>query len=487
MSDSTRLPARTRWARFRFGVIAPLLTAPPDKGELGASIAELASRAWPHPTTGETLRVSAKTIERWYYIAREHERPLEALARKVSRHAGTHPSISEALGAELRQLRRDHPRWSYQLVYDNLVVIARQKPELGVVPAYATVRRYMKQHGLGKHRRPRRHEQAPGFVPREKRSFEVAHVGALWHCDFHGAKRKVLTAAGQWSVATLFGLLDDRSRLCCHAQWYLGDENTESFVHGLSQGFQKRGLPRALLSDNGAPMLAAETSDGLDRLSVEHFTTLAQTPEQNGKQEVFWAQIEGRLMPMLEGEPELTLELLNRATQAWVEQEYNRRVHSETRQTPLERWLAGPSVGRPSPSSDELRRAFRMQLSRKQRTSDGTLTVAGIRYELPSAYRTLLRPTVRVARWDLSSIDLVDPRRDVHLATLLPLDKERNADRRRRALADASPGALVQPAAAPIGIAPLLRQYMADYAATGLPPAYVPHDTSLTPNDDNDP
>jgi hypothetical protein len=162
MIDSTKLPARMRWARFRFGVIAPLLTAPPEKGELGASIAELASRAWLHPTTGETLRVSAKSIERWYYVAREHERPLEALARKVSRHAGTHPSLSAPVAAELRQLRRDHPRWSYQLVYHNQVGIARQKPELGVVPAYATVRRYMKEHGLGKHRKPRRHELLPG-------------------------------------------------------------------------------------------------------------------------------------------------------------------------------------------------------------------------------------------------------------------------------------------------------------------------------------
>ena len=59
------------------------------------------------------------------------------------------------------------------------------------------------------------------------------------------------------------------------------------------------------------------------------------------------------------------------------------------------------------------------------------VTVEGVRYEVPSIYRTLLRPTVRVARWDLSHVDLVDPRRGTHLATLLPVDKERNADRRR--------------------------------------------------------
>jgi transposase InsO family protein len=489
MSDDTSTPARVRWARFRFGIIAQLLSAPPEPGELGASIAALAARSWRHPATGESIRLSAKTIERWFYTAKGEQEPIRALERKVPSHAGTHPSVSPAVAETLRTLRRQHPRWSFQLVHDNLVALARDKPELGPLPGYSTVCRYMKHHGLGKRRKLRRHEQEPDFVPRERRSFEVSYVHGLWHCDFHEAKRRVLTASGERMAVTLFGLLDDRSRVCCHAQWYLGDENTESFVHGLCQGFQKRGLPRAILMDNGAPMIAFETREGLERLSIEQHTTLSQSPEQNGKQEVFWAQVEGRLMAMLEGEPELTLELLNRATQAWVEQEYHRRVHSETGQTPLDRWLAGPSVGRPCPSSDELRRAFRMQVTRKQRTSDGTLTVAGVRYEIPSAYRTLVRPTVRVARWDLSSIDLVDPRRGTHLATLFPIDKEKNADRRRRVLADASLGATSMPLTQPSGVAPLLRQLMAEYAATGLPPAYVPHDTTLdteTPDDDQE-
>ena len=484
MADDTIRPARVRWARLRFSIVAQLLSTPPEPGELGAAIAALAARGWRHPTTGEAIRFSAKSIERWLYTARAAAEPIAALERKVPSHAGTHPSVSPAIAETLRALRREHPRWSYQLVHDNLVAIARERPELGVLPGYATVCRYMKHHGLGKHRKPRRHETEPGFVPRERRLFEVAHVHGLWHCDFHQAKRKVLTASGERKDATLFAMLDDRSRLCCHAQWYLGDENTESFVHGLCQAFQKRGLPRALLSDNGAPMIAAETREGLERLSIDHHTTLSRTPEQNGKQEVFWAQVEGRLMAMLEGEKELTLELLNRATQAWVEHEYQRHVHSETKQTPHDRYVAGPSVGRPCPSSDELRRAFRMEVTRHQRRSDGTITVAGIRYEVPSTYRTLVRPTARVARWDLSTVDLVDPRRGIHLAVLFPVDKERNADRRRRALPDLLDGAASTPAPSRTGIAPLLRQLMAEYAATGLPPAYVPHDTTMDTDDD---
>ena len=56
-------------------------------------------------------------------------------------------------------------------------------------------------------------------------------------------------------------------------QWYL-DETAESLIHALCQAFMKRGLPRALMTDNGAAMLAEETTTGLFKLGVLHQTTL---------------------------------------------------------------------------------------------------------------------------------------------------------------------------------------------------------------------
>jgi transposase InsO family protein len=181
----------------------------------------------------------------------------------------------------------------------------------------------MKAQGLSRARK-RRHRETPDgepFASRETRSYEVTHVHGLWHLDFHDGSRPVLTPAGQWQKPQLLGVLDDRSRLCCHLQWYL-DETAESLIHALSQAFQKRGLPRALLTDNGAAMIAAETVEGLERLGIVHHTTLPYSPEQNGKQESFWGQIEGRLLPMLEGEPELTLALVAART-GW------RRLHRD--------------------------------------------------------------------------------------------------------------------------------------------------------------
>ena len=72
-------------------------------------------------------------------------------------------------------------------------------------------------------------------------------------------------------------VLDDRSRLACHLQWYLV-ESTETAVHGLSQAVLKRGLPRAVMSDNGGAETSAEMVEGLERLGVVHHTTLPYHP-----------------------------------------------------------------------------------------------------------------------------------------------------------------------------------------------------------------
>ena len=119
------------------------------------------------------------------------------------------------------------------------------------------------------------------------------------------------------------------------------DEEAESFAHGLCQAFQKRDLPSALMTDNGSAMRAAETQAGLRDLSIVWSPTLDYSPYQNGKQEVFWAQVEGRLLPMLEGVPDLTLAMLDEATQAWIELEYNRSVHSELGMSPIAAMRAG--------------------------------------------------------------------------------------------------------------------------------------------------
>jgi hypothetical protein len=228
------------------------------------------------------------------------------------------------------------------------------------------------------------------------------------------------------------------------------------------------------MSDNGAAMTAHETENGLLRLGITHDRTLAYSPYQNGKLERFWGQVEGRLMAMLSKVEPLTLDLLNRVSQAWVEMEYNRSLHEEIGSTPLERLLKGPDVSRPAPDSEALRFAFTKQERRTQRKSDGTLQIDGVRFEVPSRFRHFQHLYVRYQRWDLGSAYLVEPRTGDLLARIYPQDKTRNAHGYRRTLEPLTEPIAPETDSEPFP--PLLRKLMSDYAATGLPPAYIPKD-----------
>ena len=468
-----------QWAHLRFAVVGALLAAPPKKGDLHTALTALAERTWQHPTRGEPVRFARSTVERWYYHARHATvDPVGRLRRRLRCDAGQQPSVGDPMRHALRAQYDAHRSWSYQLHFDNLRALVTADAALGPLPSYSTVRRYMQAQGLLRQRRRTARDRPSADrptspQPREVRSYEVEYVGGLWHADFHYGSLKVLTASGAWVTPLLLAFLDDRSRLCCHAQWYLA-ETTETFVHGLCQAIQKRTLPRALLTDNGGPMTAAETREGLVRLGISQATTLPYSPYQNAKQEVFWSQVEGRLLAMLEGvASELRLEPLNEATQAWVEVEYHRKPHGETGETPLARFLAGPDVLRPSPSADALRTAFTTEQGRTQRRSDGTITVEGVRFEVPARFAHLPRLTIRYARWDLASVLLCERRTGTVLGTLHPFDKARNADAVRRPLA-LTPS--THPLAAATGVAPLLDSLLRQYRATGLPPAYLPKD-----------
>jgi len=304
MADARKPTIHERWALLRFSVVGRLLASPPPRGALRAELERLAACTWRHPVTEAPTRFGVSTIERWLYqVKHAGADPVGVLRKRVRRDSGRQPAVGEPLRQALHAQYAAHKSWSLQLHYDNLRVLAEREAALGPLPSYSTVRRYMKAVGLAKRRRLSSRETAAvraaerRLEEREVRSYEAAYVHGLWHLDFHSGSKKVLTAAGAWVTPQLLGVLDDRSRLACHVQWYLRDENAEDLVHGLAQAIQKRGLPRALLTDNGPAEIAAEVVQGLARLGVQHETTLAHSPYQNGKQENFWAQVEAGCSP----------------------------------------------------------------------------------------------------------------------------------------------------------------------------------------------
>lgn len=181
-------------------------------------------------------------------------------------------------------------------------------------------------------------------------------------------------------------------------------------------------------------------------------------------------------MAMLEHVPDLTLSVLNEATQAWVEQDYNGKRHAEIGEAPITRFLAGPAVTRDCPDSNALRLAFTRSDTRTQRKSDGSIVIEGRRFEIPNRYRHLTRIEVRYASWDLALVHLVDERTGAVLARLYPQDKTQNASGLRRTLDPVSTTSIKseRPTVPAPAIPPLLARMLDKQAATSLAPPYLP-------------
>lgn len=480
MSEEEIRSASELWAEFRLSVVGAQLASPPGFGDLSEILQSLSEKMWTHPTDGKPRKFSKSTIERWYYQAlKTKNSPIEGLAKKSRSDQGNQRSMSTQAKELLQKQFKEHGSWSYQLHRDNL------KVEMELInekcPSYDSTRRYLQSAGCLKKKRNSNRLRA-GFQKSETykekmevRSYENAYVSGLWHLDFHHCSREVLTRHGELKKPLALGIIDDHSRLLCHIQWYLS-ETTEDLIHGFIQALQKRGLPRSLMTDNGSAMTSREFTNGLKALSIVHETTLPYSPYQNGKQEVLWAQVEGRLMAMLENKKVLTLKELNDATVAWGELEYNKGLHKEIATTPLDRFLNNQDVSRPAPELDILKQAFRLRDRRGIRRSDGTISIMGKRFEIPSRYNHFKEVHVAYVEWALDQVHLLDPQSGKTICPIYPVNKEANF-RNGRKLREI-PGT-TEVAGNRDEIAPLLIKILGEQAATGLPPAYQPKEEVL--------
>jgi hypothetical protein len=88
------------------------------------------------------------------------------------------------------------------------------------------------------------------------------------------------------------------------------------------------------------------------------------------------------------------------------------------------------------------------------------------------AWASCTRPRCRTRLTRTPSRSLLDGRSGAPLCAVYPLDKAANADGVRRTLQPTGPPYLSP--LVPTTMTPLLRQLLAEHAATGLPPAFLP-------------
>jgi len=355
---------REEIALFRFAVITPLVSQRHlGRGAREALIREITGKEWDIPGSLRSS-IARSTVLKWLAGYLHSGQDIESLKPKRRRDAGSSRSIDSETEAALLALKRELPEVSLPV----LLKVARERNIIDwhFSASRQSVYRLLQRHGL---------HRLGLAVPVDRRRFEAEMPNDLWQSDcMHGPR---VIVEGKLRKSFLFDIIDDHSRLIPHAQFYLR-ENIDSFRDCLVQAMAKRGLPRRLYVDNGAPFRSHQLRYGCARLGVALLHSEPHVAETRGKIERLHRTIRMQFLPLLP--KELSLETLNERLTAWIEGEYHQRKHSSTRQTPLQRYMAHLEALRPAPK--DLWDHFRVPARRKV-DKDRTVSLNGTLFEAP--------------------------------------------------------------------------------------------------------
>lgn len=398
-SDPDSDDLNTEIALFRYGLIAQVVHDPPPGGQLEQRLRDIAAKSYRIPGSTRT-RVSVTTLRR--YLEAYREGGFDALRPSPRADKGIPRAFPpEVLDAAIA-LREEQPSRTTQTLVD--ILERDESLNLDRPVSVHTLTTHLRWRG--KTRRLLRQNV------KVHRRFEREHVNDLWQGDaMVGPWLPDPDRPGKKRRAHLFCFIDDHSRLVPFAQFFF-DEALPRMERVLKVGILRRGLPKAIYVDNGLVYSSTQFGAACATLGIQRIKTAPYSPQSKGKQERFFGTLRAQFLPEVEVSSISTLSALNESLWAWLECIYHRHQHSETNQTPLERYTAGLDHVRPV-DPETLRLAFLWREKRKVRRN-ATIALQSNIYQVDPALagRTL---ELRLDPFDLSRVELYLD--DQHLGT----------------------------------------------------------------------
>jgi len=370
------LPPEVVEAAFRYSIVAPLLDPSLPRDEVKAYRRRLLRLKQQHPN-GELIAISPRTLRRWkqaYRNAPPSEK-VQALC-PLPRSGGRAPVIPRAAVDLAQALLEENPRRSSDfLVWE----IVRKFPELADKVKESTLNRHLRQRKVN--RRVLLDDGKPAqesFTP-----FEAARPNVLWQSDVHHSLRAIVD--GQLVPIRVIAWIDDYSRLCCHCQAY-PDETSPMLENCLAQALQRHGAPRCVYTDNGKIYSGLQFALLCADLEIVPILSKPYSPWTHGKIERLWGVQEDQLWSELALVDPMPIEKINDYLRYWVDR-YHHTVHSQTGQTPLDRWNEGLKTHKVllrHPTEAQLKRIFWIW-ARREVTVTSQITLHKNRYTVDPA------------------------------------------------------------------------------------------------------
>ena len=407
MKKRQDIPADWAEVSFRYSLIAPLLDPHLSKADRQAHRDALTRRAHEHPTRG-LVRVSARTLRRWVQSWRQSGQALPALCPKARKDLGT-CSLSAELLDHATQLLKENPRRSSEFLVDELEV---KFPERKGLIARSTLNRHLRRLGVARGANPEQANQP-------YRRYQAPAPNSLWHSDVHYGPPAIFEN-NKVLPTRIVGWIDDFSRRCCHCQAY-PSESLPSLEDCLKKAILKCGIPDRVYTDCGSIYSSTQFALICADLVMIKIPSPPYSPWMHGKIERWWGVSEDQVWSELSLLPPMPVARLNSLLQAWVETEYHRRIHSEIKETPLQRWEANKPTLR-WPSEEKVRRIFWLWAVRTVASTATVQLFKNFYYVDPKLLRT--KVICRYDPFDLALVEIWErgkPYRKICDATAAPL------------------------------------------------------------------
>ncbi len=343
---------------FRYALVRDAADLSLSKAERGRLLGAIAQREHVGPD-GRVLRVGVTTLRRWIRAYRHGG--FEAL---VPSPRVVEPRSSPELLELAFAIKRERMDRTAAQVREVMLASAAGQP----VPGLRTLQTHLARHGLNVRGDGRSSGKVYG-------RFQASVRNELWTGDgLHGPK-----LAGTARRAVLLAFIDDHSRLLVGWRWGTS-EDVFGLEAALRPGLMSRGVPDQILVDRGSAFVSSQLLRACAVLGVKLIHASPRAATTKGKIERFFRTVRDQFLVEIDDGVELAE--LNRLFSAWLEVVYHRRVHSETEQTPLERFDAAGVPRLPTPAL--LREAFLWSQERMV-TKTATVSLHANSYEVDAA------------------------------------------------------------------------------------------------------
>jgi putative transposase len=311
-----------QWAVFWCSLLSPLLYGEIPPEEAGPFLRHVASQEHVFPD-GSRRKPSRATL--WRKWKQYRDGGFDALFRKRRKDRGRPRKASQQMIDKAVELKKEQPYRSDETINKFL------KEEFGATIPKSTLYRHLKRAGATRLKL--------GISQRKvRRRWTRDYTNALWVGDFEDGPYVI---DRDRAVAThLSAFIDCHSRYGVEARYYLR-ENLDILIDSLLRAWSVHGASAELYLDNAKIYHAHALRAACFALNIRLLHRPVRDPAPGGLIERFFGTIQSQFEAEVRAGDILTLDQLNRALAAWLQMSYHQRPHSETGQSPQDRYQQG--------------------------------------------------------------------------------------------------------------------------------------------------